>query len=53
MYIWLLKYGFNYEHVYIEGLYSSRKLGEEARNKCMCIESGYDYYTLVKYKVDT
>ena len=52
-YAWILKYGFDYEHVNIEGIYSSFKRADEARKKTMVITNDdYDYYIIDRFEID-
>ena len=51
--VWVLRYGFDYEHGTIFGVYSSYKYANTAKEALIEItDDGYDYYKVTMFKVD-
>ena len=51
--VWTLRYGFNYEHDAIFGVYTSFYKADKARKALIDITSnGYDYYTVSAHILD-
>ena len=51
--VWILRYGFDYEHDTIFGVYSSYYKATKAKKSLIEItDTGYDYYSVVCFTLD-
>jgi len=50
--VYIITYGFDYEHVHYFGAWSSLKKAKDAVEKCKELYDGYDYYNIDSFKID-